>query len=331
MLPAPPRLTIAGRTLESPFILAPLAGYTDYAFRALARRFGAGLTFTEMVSATALARSIKKTFSYLRKKEGEDPVGVQIFGGKVEDFKVAVSGHDFSPFAFIDINMGCPVRKVIKSGGGSALLTDTNKMETLIRTVREHSDIPVTGKIRLGVSRGTPGGERERAQAVESGGAAFITVHGRYTSDKFQNTVLWEEIGKIKDALAIPVFGNGDILSREDAERAFNVSGVDGIMIGRGAVGTPWLFAELNSLFGCAYTPPPHSEILGIMREHYADSCAIYGQAKAIHFMRKFFMRYLKHFPLTRARKIEVMRCETTEELEAYFTSIAHECGVIQG
>lgn len=308
-------ITIAGVNIPSRFFLAPLAGYTDYAFRTLAREYGVGLVYTEMVSAAALSRGIKPSYRYIKIAENDKPIAIQLFGGKPDEFAKSVSENNLSGFSFVDINMGCPVRKVLKTGGGSALLADTNKMREVIEAVRQNTSIPVSVKIRLG-QKPSDGGVLERALAVEDAGAAFIAVHGRYTVDKFeQGTMKIEPIAKIKEALKIPVVGNGDVLSVYDAKTFFKETGVDAIMIGRGAIGAPWLFSELNSVFGDEYRSPSKEEIKSVIVSHVKEASKIYGEESGIRFMRKFLIRYLKSLSLGKQERLVFMRYSTEKEV----------------
>lgn len=309
-------ITISNVNLSSRFFLAPMAGYTDYAFRKLARRFGAGLVVTELVSAPALSRQIKKTYGYLKRCEEETPLSLQIFGSNPDEFKIAIEKHidmiagvdGGVPFSFIDINMGCPTKKVVRSGSGSAILTDTNKMIDIIRAVKSVSPVPVSVKIRLGYKQGE-GGMLERAIAISEEKPAFITVHGRYASQMYLGVADWQAIGEIKRTLKDTiVIGNGDIKTKEDAKKAFEVSGVDGIMIGRAAVGAPWIFSEMLTLFG---EENKTYNVKEIIMEHIHDVCQNYGEGKGAHFMRKFIMKYLSHIDgVTREDKLLYMKCE---------------------
>ncbi len=310
-------IVIENVDIPSRFFLAPMAGYTDYAFRRLARRFGAGLVVTEFVSAAALSREIKKTKKYIKNTEDEHPVSLQIFGADEDDFKKAIEVTDLTGFSFIDINMGCPTKKVVKKNGGAGLLVDTEKMISILRATKSVSPLPVSVKIRLGFNRGC-GGEIERALALKENGACYLTLHGRYASDLYKGFSDWEAIAKIKEALGDDyiLIGNGDIKSKEDAIRAFDISNVDGIMVGRGAIGNPWIFEELNTIFSddsVDVVSIKNDTIKSVIIEHTNECCDIYGEVSGIHFMRKFVMKYLNGF--RKEEKIEFMKCESKEEL----------------
>ncbi|MEI0609924.1 tRNA dihydrouridine synthase [Brachyspira pilosicoli] len=310
------KITIANVEIPSRFFLAPMAGYTDYVFRRLSRRFGAGLLVTELVSAAALARMIKKTYRYMEHKEDEYPISLQIFGNKEDDFKKAIELTDLSGFSFIDINMGCPTKKVVRNNGGAGLLSDTDKMVSILNTVKSVSPLPVSVKIRLGFQRGE-GGEIERALALKENGAVFLTLHGRYASDLYRGVADWEAIAKVKEALGDDyiLIGNGDIKTKEDAKRAFEISKVDGIMVGRAAIGNPWVFRELNTIFddNSEYNDDDTRNLKSVLIEHINGCCELYGEVSGIHFMRKFIMKYLTGFRMD--KKIEFMKCENKNDL----------------
>lgn len=305
-------IIIENINIPSRFFLAPMAGYTDYVFRRLCRRFGAGLLTTELVSAAALARMIKKTYRYMEHKEDEHPISLQIFGNNEDDFKKAIELTDLKGFSFIDINMGCPTKKVVKNNGGAGLLTDIDKMISILNSVKTVSTLPVSVKIRLGFKRGE-GGETERALALKENGACFLTLHGRYASDLYRGNADWEKIGKIKEALGenYILIGNGDIKSREDAEKVFENYKVDGIMIGRAAIGNPWIFSELNKIF--EEEKQIDKNLKNIIKEHVNGCCEFYGEISGIHFMRKFIMKYLNGYRME--NKIELMKCESKDKL----------------
>ena len=307
-------IIIENINIPSRFFLAPMAGYTDYIFRRLCRRFGAGLLTTELVSAAALARMIKKTYRYMEHKEDEHPISLQIFGNNEDDFKKAIELTDLKGFSFIDINMGCPTKKVVKNNGGAGLLTDIDKMISILNAVKTVSTLPVSVKIRLGFKRGE-GGETERALALKENGACFLTLHGRYASDLYRGNADWEKIGKIKEALGenYILIGNGDIKSREDSEKVFENYKVDGIMIGRAAIGNPWIFSELNKIFEEEQEKQIDKNLKNIIKEHVNGCCEFYGEISGIHFMRKFIMKYLNGYRME--NKIELMKCESKDKL----------------
>ncbi len=307
-------INIEGVHIPSRFFLAPMAGYTDYVFRSLCREFGAGLLVTELVSVAALSRQISKTYKYMEYLEHEAPLSLQLFGSNEDEYKKAIEESDLSFYSFIDINMGCPTRKVVRSGGGSAILTDTNKMLSILRAVKSVAKCPVSVKVRLGFKRGE-GGTVERILALKEEKPAFITLHGRYASDMYRGVADWEAIAEAKNALGdFILIGNGDVKSYSDAVKAFEISKVDGIMVGRGAVGCPWIFDELNRVFEPNEEPKKYS-IKDIIIRHLKGCTHLYGEIRGIHFMRKFIMKYLAYAGLTRTQKIEFMQTESVEEI----------------
>jgi tRNA-dihydrouridine synthase B len=270
------------------FVLAPLAGYTDLPFRRVVKRFGADLTVSEMISSNALAYGSEKTKKMIEKSENEDPYSVQIAGADEEIVKRAVdilNGEE--GIDIIDLNSGCPVPKVIKSGSGSALLKDLERLENITRTIKENSNKSLTSvKIRIGFGEKYP---VEIGRAVERGGADFITVHGRTRSGGFKSEVDYDAIGEIKDALSIPVIANGDITDFDKAQRVLKQTGADGVMIGRGAIGKPWIFHQLQT-----GTSELTQELKReIVLEHFDAMVDFYGERGVVLF-RKHLHTYSK-------------------------------------
>ena len=229
--------------IDTPLILAPLAGYTDLPFRLLCRQYGAGLCYTEMISCHGLVYNKKKTLQMTRTVSEERPVSLQLFGadpvlmgeaaGIVSDMNVDI----------IDINMGCPVKKVVKKGAGAALMRNLDLAAAIIRQVCSKTSLPVTVKIRTGWSHDTLVAP-EFARMAEDNGASGIAVHGRTWTQGFGGEVDWQTISSVKKSVAIPVIGNGDISTYQDGLAFLQKSGCDGVMIGRGALGNPWVFSE---------------------------------------------------------------------------------------
>lgn len=230
-------------TLKNPFVLAPLAGYTDLAFRLLCREMGAALCYSEMISCHGLVYGQKKTLELLRTVPEERPVAYQLFGNDPAVMGEAAAIVSRYPVDIIDINMGCPVRKVIKKGSGAALMKDMQRAEAIIMAVCANTDRPVTVKFRSGWNRETLIAADFGRMCQESGAAA-VTVHARTWSQGFGGTADRAVIRGVKDNLAIPVIGNGDILTYEDGLAMMKETGCDGVMVGRGALGNPWVFCE---------------------------------------------------------------------------------------
>ncbi len=235
-------LSIAGLSFASPFVLAPLAGYSDLPFRLLCREHGAGYCVSEMISCHGLCYQQPKTFEMLQSTIAERPVAFQLFGADPELMGRAAGIVSRRGPDMIDINMGCPVKKVTKRGAGAALMTNLRAAEEIIQEVVAQSTVPVTVKFRSGPDSSQINGV-EFALMAQQAGAAALTVHGRTWSQGFSGTADYEIIGRVKEAVAIPVIGNGDILTHQDGLAMLAETGCDGVMVGRGALGNPWVFS----------------------------------------------------------------------------------------
>ena len=236
-------LRIAEIPINPPFLLAPLAGYTDLPFRYLCREYGAGLCVSEMISCHGLVYGQQKTLAMLASDPKEHPVAFQLFGADAEIMgKAAAIMAQFGPDC-IDINMGCPVPKVTKRGAGAALMRDPVLAGKIIESVRKHGGLPVTVKIRSGVDTSCMNAVMF-ARMAENAGAAAITVHGRTWAQGFTGKADWQTISRVKEAVSIPVIGNGDIKNHQDGVMMMEQTGCNGVMIGRGALGNPWAFKE---------------------------------------------------------------------------------------
>lgn len=230
--------------LKNKTVLSPMAGVTDVAFRALAKHYGAALTFTEFISSAALSRKNEKTIKLLKKDITEKPIGVQLFGSN-EDEVLKAAQFVEKDFDIIDINCGCPVWKVVRTGAGSAMLKDVKKIEALVSKIAGSVDKPVTVKIRTGIDEKHINAV-EVARAVEAAGAAAITVHGRTQKQGYAGEADWSVIKRVKDSVSIPVIGNGDVFSPERFAECLEQSNVDAIMIARGAIGNPHIFEQIS-------------------------------------------------------------------------------------
>ena len=241
-------MQIGSVTIEPPFCLAPMAGYTDAAFRSICKSFGCSLVYTEVAVAQGLVRNSKPSWHLLETVPGERPIAGHIYGSDPDVMaRTAAMIEASGRFDLIDINCGCPVRKIVAKGAGAALIRSPDLIGQIVRSVCAAVTIPVTVKTRIGFD---PGEERitEIAQAAEEGGAAAIAIHGRYAAHHHRGDVNWEMIARIKAERRIPVIGNGGITTAEAALRRMQESGVDGIMIARGAVGQPWIFDDIARL-----------------------------------------------------------------------------------
>jgi tRNA-dihydrouridine synthase B len=230
--------------LSQKAILSPMSGVTDVAFRALCKQYGAGMTYTEFVSGTALVRGNQKAHDMIRTDPSETPVAVQLFGSSVKDVVQAATTIQ-DRFDVIDINCGCPAWKVIKTGAGSALLNDPAKISSFINKLVTAIDKPVTIKIRAGIDDKHINAVQV-AQLAEGAGAAAVAIHGRTQRQGYRGEADWNIIKKVKDSVSIPVIGNGDVFSPETFKQRLEESGVDAIMIARGAIGNPYLFKQID-------------------------------------------------------------------------------------
>ena len=295
-------MKIGNIEITGPAVLAPLAGITDMPFRLLCREMGAALTYTEMISAEGLVRGQKATESVTESCQEERPVAFQIFGKRPE--AMAEAAEMLSGRAdIIDINMGCPVKKVVKGGSGAALLKDIFHAEKIISSVVKASDVPVSVKMRTGWDR--PDVAVELAKAAEAAGAGAVAIHGRTARQGFSGKADWEQIASVKQAVNIPVIGNGDVCSAHDAARMLRDTGCDFVMVGRGALGYPWLFKEINSYLynGSVQDGPALEEIGGMLIRHLSMQLARMHEITAVKLMRKHAAWY-SHTASKRAARL---------------------------
>ena len=294
--------------------LAPMAGVSDLAYRVIAKKMGASLTTAEMVSAKGLYYRNEKTKEMLKIAPDEHPMALQLFGSDPDIMAWGAKIMEQAGPDFIDINMGCPMQKVVKNGDGSALMKNIPLAEAVIRAMVKAVQTPVTVKMRLGWSRDTLNAV-ELAQAAEEAGAAAITVHGRTREDFYTGKADWKEIQKVVDAVKIPVIGNGDVTDGKSAKNLMEETGCAAVAIGRAAWGNPWIFREVNTYLETGeIIPPPSWEMrLQMARRHLHGLYLEKGEYAAVREMRAHASRYFHGLPKATALRQEIMK-ETTEK-----------------
>ena len=305
--------------IKNQIVLAPMAGISNPAFMHIAEEMGAGLVFTELISAEAIFRNNQKTFSMLKGIETlKIPVGIQLFGSNPATLaKAAQKVTELYPNAFIDINMGCPVPKVaIKNQAGSALLKNPEKIKEIIATVVKSVSVPVTVKIRSGWDENNINAV-EVAKVIEQAGASALTIHARTRSQGYSGKANWDIIKQVKQAVKIPVIGNGDVRSCYDAEKMLNQTGCDAIMIGRAILGNPWLIQDCVAYLEKHEEPKIITDLEKIeMIKHHYDLLNTFGGEKLANLeIRVHLLNYLKKMPNSKEMKNKVCLCKTGTEL----------------
>jgi len=303
------KLTIGGVSFDTPFVLAPLAGVTDAPFRRICFEMGASYAVSEMVSAKGLYYHDRHTAELLEILPGEGPVGFQIFGHEPEIIEYAAKALDGYSNKILDINMGCPVPKIVKNFEGSYLMKDPELVYDIVKAAVSGSSKPVTAKIRAGWDSESINAV-EVAKAIEAAGGLAVFVHGRTKEQYYSGRADYSVIADVKKSVAIPVIGNGDVFGIDDAKRMFDETGVDGIMIGRGAQGNPWIFRELQG-----EDKPDLDEKKAVMIRHLDDVIALKGEYVAIREMRKHFSWYLKGEHGSARLRGEINQINSADEL----------------
>lgn len=310
-------MRIGNVVLENNIILAPMAGVTDLPFRLLCKEQGVGMTCTEMVSAKAISFHNKNTESLLEISEKERPVSLQLFGSDPDIISEVASYIEERPFDILDINMGCPVPKVAGNGEGSALMQNPKLVGEIIYKTARAIKKPVTIKIRKGFSEKNVNAV-EIAKIAEANGAAAIAVHGRTREQYYSGKADWDIIRQVKEAVKIPVIGNGDVDSPQKAKELLEQTGCDGIMVGRGARGNPWIFREIKAYLekGELIPRPSKDEIKSMMLRHARMQIEYKGTYTGIREMRKHISWYTAGFPGSAKLRGAINLVETYEELE---------------
>ncbi len=316
------KLKIGNVELENNLILAPMAGVTDLPYRLICRKMGCGMVVTEMVSAKAILYKNKNTKTLLEVREEERPAAVQLFGSDQEIMGEIAAQIEDGPYDIIDVNMGCPVPKIVGNGEGSALMRDPKKVEQIITSMVRHVKKPVTVKFRKGFNDASVNAV-EIARIAEGCGAAAVAVHGRTREQYYSGKADWDIIRQVKEAVKIPVIGNGDVFGPEDAKAMLEETGCDGVMIARGAKGNPWIFSRTLHYLETGEVPlgPSVKEIRDMILYHGRLLAEYKGENMAMREMRKHMAWYTAGLPHSAALRNEINQIETLEEMEQLLES----------
>lgn len=316
-----PPLVLGPHRVDAPIVLAPMAGVSESPFRVMALEHGAGLAPTELVSAKGLALRSARTEAYLKRDPlRERPFVVQLFGGDPAVMAHAAELAVARGADVVDINMGCPVKKVTKSGAGSSLLLDVPRAQAIVRAIRARTPVPVTAKIRGGWDADNVNAV-EVARALEDAGLAMLAIHARTRAQAYTGRADWALIARVKQAVRMPVIANGDVTCAADAERVIHETGADGVMVGRAALGNPWVFEEIAAAWRQRPrpAPPTPAQRALLIRAHFAAHLAHHGHPalRAVHKFRAHLLWYSRGLAGAEAFRASVLRMDLAEQVDA--------------
>jgi nifR3 family TIM-barrel protein len=319
-------LRIGAVTSDNWLVMAPMAGITNLPFRLMVKRLGAGLVFTEMISAKGLTLRQKRTLDYLEHHPEEGTLAVQIFGDQPDIMAAAAEMVVGAGADIVDINMGCPVKKVVKTGAGGALLKTPGKVRAIFQAVRQACPVPLTAKMRAGWSPGQPS-SLEIARVVQEEGADAITLHPRFVSQGYSGKADWTLIADFKAKLEIPIIGNGDVFAPRQAIEMKHKTGCNGVMIGRAAVGNPWIFGQVLDLEqGRPVFQPKPSQRRALILEHFHLLMDRVGERRAALVMRDLLLRYTKGLPHSNRFRARITQIKDLHSLvgvtDDYFSTL---------
>ena len=314
-------IDLGGVKIEYPLGLAPMAGVTDLVYRKICKELGAGLLCTEMVSAKAIVYKNKNTSQLLKTETSESPVAVQLFGSEPEFISKAIEMIEDEPYDILDFNMGCPVPKVVKNHEGSSLMNEPDQAEKVFSAMVRTSKKPVTVKMRSGFEAGNINAPLI-AKIAEDCGVAAVAVHARTREQYYSGKADWNVIKAVKEAVSIPVFGNGDITDGASAKACLEMTGCDGLLIGRAAMGDPWIFREIKNYLetGEIMEHPGKEEIFKMIIRHAKELAEEKGEYIAVREMRSHAAWYTHGFPKAAAIRREINTVNTIEELTSLFS-----------